>query len=350
VKEHEVRRRVDFHCHYLPPVFMEAVYAAAGRGTGVERRGELYTIGGIPVPQWSKQAAFKFMDDYGIAVQMLSVPPPAVEFVPEPDDAAVLARALNDYVAELKGDHPDRFGAFAVVSMRGPEVARDEAVRALDELAHDGVGLLSNYGGRYLGDPWFDSLMAELDARRAWVMVHPTPQPAERLTRFGVPEFAVEYPFDTTRTMVSLLFNGSFQRYPNIRWQFGHGGGVIAMLRRRLVELAAAVEERGAALGLAAGASRLSEESPAVVLRRSFFDTALVSDVPALRANESMAGVSQIVFGTDWPYAARLFAEPGDPQPSLNEVFSVDGRDAVDERNAVREFPRLSGLGLVTGP
>jgi 6-methylsalicylate decarboxylase len=340
--DYDEKQRIDFHCHYLPPVFMEAVQAAAGRGTGVERRGELYTIGGIPVPLWSKEAAFEFMDKHGIAVQMLSAPPPAVEFVPEPDDALALARGLNEYLTRLVNEHPDRFGAFAVVSMQSPEIARDEAVRALDELAHDGVGLLSNYRGRYLGDPWFDPLMAELDERRTWVMVHPTPQPSEHLTRFGVPEFAVEYPFDTTRTIVSLLFNGSFQRYPNIRWQFGHGGGVIAMLRRRLVELAAAVEERGAALGLAPDASLLSDESPAAVLRRSFFDTALVSDVPALRANESMAGVSQIVFGSDWPYAARLFTTPGDPQPPLNEVFSPEGREAVDRLNAVREFPRLS--------
>ncbi|MHB1833543.1 MAG: amidohydrolase family protein [Solirubrobacteraceae bacterium] len=338
----EEKQRIDFHCHHLPPVFMEAVRAAAGKGTGVERRGELHTIGGIPVPPWSKEAAFKFMDEHGIAVQLLSVPPPAVEFVPEPSDALALARALNDYVSGLAREHPDRFGAFAVVSMCSPEVARDEAVRALDELGHDGVGLLSNYGGRYLGDPWFDPLMVELDARRAWTMVHPTPQLGERLTRFGVPEFAVEYPFDTTRTIVSLLFNGSFQRYPNIRWQFGHGGGVLAMLRRRLVELAAAAEERGAALGLAPGASLLRDESPATVLRRSFFDTALVSDIPALRANESMAGVDQIVFGSDWPYAARLYTAPGDPQPPLNEVFSPEGREAVDRLNAVREFPRLS--------
>lgn len=341
-KKYYEQNRIDFHSHYLPPVFMEAVYRAAGHGTGVERRGELYTIGGIPVPAWSLEAALEFMDKHGIAVQMLSVPPPGVEFVVAPEDALRLAQDCNDYIAALVREYPERFGAFAVVSMRTPEVARVEAVRALVELKLDGVGLLSNYEGRYLGDPVFEPLMHELNERGAWVMVHPTPQPFKQAPAFGVPEFVAEYPFDTTRTIISLLVNGSFQRYPAIRWQFGHGGGVVAMLRQRLIELASAAGERGAALGLPSGASALSADTPTAVLGRSFFDTALVADVPALRANESMAGTSQIVFGSDWPYAARLYTAPGDPQPLLSEVFSEADRHSIDRRNALAQFPRLA--------
>lgn len=238
----------------------------------------IYFIGGIPVPEWSPGLALEFMDAHGIAVQMLSVSDPGVEFAAEA--APGLARTCSDYIAGVVREHPERFGAFALLSLKSVEATRSEAARALDELKLDGVGLLSSYTGHYLGDPLLEPLMAELDERRAWVMVHPTALAAEQKPALGIPDFIAEYPFDTARTIISLLFNGTFQRYPNIRWQFAHGGGTVAMLRLRLTGLAGAAKEFGPALGLPSGASVLATDTPTQALRSSFFDTALVADVP----------------------------------------------------------------------
>src|SRR5208283_5009822 len=220
--------RIDLHAHYLAPSYREALQEA-----------EMWLIGGIPVPEWTPGLALEFMDAHGIAVQMLSVSDPGVEFV-DRELAQALARECNDYAAGVVHEHPGRFGAFAVLPVSDLEQARAETVRALDDLHLDGVGLLSSYGGRYPGDPAFEPLLSELNERRTWVMVHPASIAAELKPDLSVPGFIAEYPVDTTRAFMSLLVNGVFETHPHIRWQFAHGGGTLPMLRARLAVASAA--------------------------------------------------------------------------------------------------------------
>jgi hypothetical protein len=111
--------------------------------------------------------------------------------------------------------------------------------------------------------------MADLDRRRAWVFVHPTAISADDRPDYQLPNFVAEYPFDTTRTMTSLMFNGTFKRHPNIRWHFAHGGGTIPMLGFRLRVLADFAKGAGALLGLPSGSRVLVEKDAAAELRRA---------------------------------------------------------------------------------
>ncbi len=327
--------RIDAHAHYLAPAYKEALQEA-----------EMWLIGGIPVPEWTPELALEFMDSHGIAAQMLSVSDPGVEFV-DHERAPALARDCNDYAAGVVHEHPGRFGAFAVLSMCDVEQARAETLRALDDLHLDGVGLLSSYGGRYPGDPAFAPLLSELNRRRAWVMVHPASIAAELKPDLSVPGFIAEYPFDTTRAFMSLLFNGAFERFPNIRWHFAHGGGTLPMLRARLSAASAAAKEFGPLLGMPAGSALLSAESAHRALGASFYDTALIADPPALQAVAGVADAGHFLFGSDWPFAARMYVPAGDPQPALGEVFGAEELRAVERAGALAQFERLaSRLGL----
>ena len=318
--------RIDVHAHHLAPPYVRALQAA-----------EMWLLGGIPIPEWSPELALQFMDAHGIAVQMLSVSDPGVEFVAE-EQAPVLARECNDHVAGVIREHPGPFGAFAVLSMRAVDDARKEAVRALDELRLDGVGLLSSYGGRYPGDPAFTGLLNDLDARGAWVMVHPAAVAAEHRPSLSLPDFLAEFPFDTTRAFISLLVNGVFHTHPNIRWHFAHGGGTLPMLRARLSAASAAAREFGPALGLPEGARLLGPDSAERALEASFFDTALIADAPALGAVAGVTAAGHVLFGSDWPFAARMFGPGGDPQPALSEVFSEHERRGVERENALAQL------------
>ena len=200
----------------MAPVYIEALHAA-----------DRWLIGGIPIPEWTPELALAFMDRFGIERQYLSVSDPGVEFVAASDRAA-LASACNDFAASVVRADPGRFGALALLPGE-PAEAIAEASRALDELGLDGVGLLSSYSGRYLGDPEFEPLLAALNARKAWVFVHPTAVPADSKPASVLPDFIAEYPFDTTRAIISLLINGSFERHRGIRWHFAHGGGTVPM-------------------------------------------------------------------------------------------------------------------------
>lgn len=327
--------RIDLHAHYLAPAYIEALQEA-----------ETWLIGGIPVPEWTPELALEFMDSHGIAVQMLSVSDPGVEFVDD-ERAPALARECNDYAAGVVHEHPGRFGAFAVLSVSDAEQARAETVRALDDLHLDGVGLLSSYGGRYPGDPALEPLLSELNRRRAWVMVHPASIAAELKPDLSVPGFIAEYPFETTRAFMSLLFNGAFERFPNIRWHFAHGGGTLPMLRARLSATSAAAKEFGPLLGMPAGSALLGAESAHRALGASFYDTALIADPPALQAVAGIADAGHFLFGSDWPFAARMYAPDGDPQPALREVLGGEELEAVERAGARAQFGDLAGrLGL----
>lgn len=326
-------RRIDLHGHHLAPDYLAALHAAG-----------IFAIGGIPIPEWSPELALAFMDAHGIAAQLLSVSDPGVQFVPAADQPA-LAASTNDYLASVVRAHPSRFGGFAVLPLDDVAAARAEARRALGSLTLDGVGLLSgDSAGRYLGDPVLEPLLADLNERGAYVFVHPHAVGADDMPSYQVPNFIAEYPFDTTRTFISLLFNGRFAQFPRIRWHFAHGGGTLPMLVARLQALAGAAKQFGPLLGLPPGSTVLTRASVERAIRTSFFDTALIAVPPSLEAVRAMAGHGRMVFGSDWPFAARLYGPKGDPQPDLSRVFAPRQRHAIDRLTARRQFSRWQHL------
>lgn len=132
--------RIDTHHHCLPPLYRAAL-----------QRAGITDAGGRELPQWSAEASLETMIALDIDTAILSVSTPGTTFLPEPADATALARDINDYSAALVAEHPARFGFFATVPLPHVDAAVDEAIRALDVLGADGVVLLANSSGTYLG-------------------------------------------------------------------------------------------------------------------------------------------------------------------------------------------------------
>lgn len=133
--------RIDTHHHVIPP-FYRAVLHKAG----------VVEAGGRALPEWSADASLEAMDLLGVSAAILSVSTPGTTFLTDGGDAAALARDLNDYTADLVAKWPSRFGFLATVPLPHRAAAVAESVRALDELHADGVVLLANSGGIYLGE------------------------------------------------------------------------------------------------------------------------------------------------------------------------------------------------------
>jgi 6-methylsalicylate decarboxylase len=322
------RHRVDMHAHHLTPAYQQAL-----------REHGIVAFHRSPVPEWSPKLALQFMDAHDIDFQMLSVSDPGVSFVADDAAANDLARRVNDEANAVRHAHPKRFGCLAVVNLRDVPGASLEAVRCLDQLKMQGVGLLSSANGRYLGDPAFAPLLKLLDDRKAWVFVHPTTVGDDDKPSYSMPDFLAEYPFDTTRAIISLIFNGAFSKFPNIRWHFAHLGGTVPMLRSRLTTLVANAKQFGELLGFPPGSRTLSKEDPNRFLRHCFYDTALTADPPELQAAQAMAGARKILFGSDWPFAARTFSDKQrDPAPDLSVVFTRAERHRIERRNARTQF------------
>jgi 6-methylsalicylate decarboxylase len=307
--------RIDVHQHVVPPF-----YAA-----------ELPTHGGDPsgtvIPIWSPQSAIDFMDSQQIATGMLSLTAPSVVRWYK-NQRREMARRVNDYTADLVAGRPDRFGNLATLPLPDVEGALLELEYSLGTLHADGVILLSNYGGKYLGDEAFEPLWAELGRRQAGVLVHPGQPPLP--TSPGVAGPLVDYPFDTTRAAVQLVLNGVVDRHPGARIILAHAGGFLPYASHRFAELASVFRPDAAP-----SADILAS------FQRFYFDTALSSGPAALPTLNAFAGSDHILFGSDFPYApAAVGASFTAKLDSYDGLTAVEHK-AISHGNAGTLFPRL---------
>lgn len=326
-KTDPTKGRVDVHCHYFPPV-----YTAALQESGIA------AAGSVDIPPWSPELALNFMDGLGISTQVVSISDPGVTFVPA-KKAIALARAANEYGKELIDTYPDRFGVLAVLPL--PEVGASvaEIEHALDVLELDGVAILSSYGGVYPGDKSFEPVLAALDARGAYVMIHPTVVPADdRPSMPGVPEAAMEFTFDTTRAAMNLYWSGALERFPNIRWSLSHAGGTLPFLSYRVEMFSDVIATHGE---VRPGHGEDAERARAAIAR-FLFDTALSATPAAMGAVREVTSVTNVMFGSDYPFAGPLYQPGTDPQPELGKSFDDDELRAVGRLNALAHFPRLA--------
>ena len=315
-------QRIDVHQHVVP-AFYRAELAKAG----------IADAGGRTLPDWSPESALRLMDLLGIATSIVSVSTPGAGFLTAPAEAADLAQRLNDHSAALASDHPGRFGFFATLPMPEASASVAEAVRALDDLRADGVTLLANNRGTYLGVDGQDALWQTLDDRGAVVFVHPAQLPAPPVD--GIPAFAADFLLDTTRAAYLLVRNGIPRRYPNVRFILSHAGGFVPYSSHRM------------ALTIANDTAR----SPLDVLddfRSFYFDTALSSSPAALPTLLAFARPGHVLFGSDWPFApipaGQYFAS------GLDDNVDPDTLKAVNRTNAEALFPRLAATSQTAPP
>jgi predicted TIM-barrel fold metal-dependent hydrolase len=274
--------RIDVHHHTIPSVYREAL---SNRG--------ITQSGGRDLPDWSPDLSLGVMDRNGIASAVLSVSAPGVHFG---DDVAArdLARRCNEASAEVVASNPTRFGFFAVLPMPDTAGSATEAAYALDELGADGVVLMSSHAdGSYLGDPRFDAVLAELDRRSAVAFIHPlAPAFADRID-IGIPAFAMEFTFDTTRAAFNLAYTGALELYPHIRFVLSHAGGTVPYLVGRF-DLLWFTDDALVARAPQGGSA---------YMRSLWYDTALSANPHALSSLTELVGADHILFGSDYPFA-----------------------------------------------
>src|SRR4051812_33906051 len=211
---------VDLHQHVIPDFYWEAS----------NEDGD--AAGGITPPRWSLEGAIAYLDEAGIDVAVPSISTPGVHFG---DDAAArtLARRVNEYLADIKRDRPDRFGAFAALPLPDVEGTLEQIAYAFDVLELDGVSLMTNAGGSYLGGSRFDPIFAELQRRAAVVFVHPTASPDPIAHTLGPPHALPDSPVDTPRAIAKLHYGNTFPPTPEGTYVFAHAGGTIPFVASR---------------------------------------------------------------------------------------------------------------------
>lgn len=313
--------RIDVHAHFLPDFYCEAL-AKAGLRT---------VDGGMPIPAWNAEAMLAMMDRQQIATAMVSLSSPSAHFLP-PAERAGLCRQVNEAGVALVRDHPGRFGFFASLPMPDVPAALEEIAFAFDRLGVDGVILETNSDGEYLGSPRFAPVFAELNRRGAVVFLHPTSPACFEQVGLGRPAPMLEFPLDTTRTIVDLLYSRTLQANPNLKVIVPHGGAALPALVARIAAFA----------NLPFIAPRpTSEQEVFETLWTLYYDVALSAHPVALDGLRRIAPLTQILFGSDWPFTPELGVARNLHQLTNDNGLSEADLHAIARANAERIFPRL---------
>ncbi len=314
-------RRIDVHHHLYPPKYLEELKSQliADSPAGVSRPGD-----------WSPAKSLEDMERNGVARSVVSLVP-GVWF----GDAAAArrrARECNEWAAQMAGDHPGHFGVFASIPLPDVEGCLAEIEYAFEVLKVDGIGLMTSVndqGDKYPGEAAFAPVFDELHRRKAVVYLHPH---CPACCRNLIPEVAgavLEFTMDTSRAIASLLFSGTFARCPDIRFIFSHSGGTMPLAVQRLVRLPSMDP-------------RLAPRVPNGVmheLKKLHYETAQGVTPIALGALLHICSVSQLLFGSDYPFRSASETVEG----LLAYGFSPSELRAIDCGNALRLFPQFAG-------
>ena len=315
---------IDTHQHPIPEFYKRALETAGIHGSGEN-----------PWADWSEAAQLELMDQNGIAVAVNSIASPGVYFG-DANFASRLARECNEDSARMVGRHPQRFGAFAILQLPEVGAAVREAEYALDTLKLEGVCLLTHVSDRHLGQPEEDELYAELNRRNAVVFIHPLRNQAKNMPAYNYPSGMTELVLDTTRAVHNLLWNGTFGKFPNVRWIMPHGGGTVPFLVYRM----------GAMNHRPHVAKNLEGGTVADTLRRLYYDVAEICAPAPLKCLMEIAEPSRILFGSDFPFS-RHRTPVKDVEATIAAFEAFGGWDAttrrgIESENALTLFPRFA--------
>lgn len=308
--------RIDVHQHVLPPEFVAAL----------ERNG---MAAWAPVG-WSSEGALAMMDEQQVATGVLSLSTPGTHFGDDAE-ARVLTQQINQRLAKLKQDRPDRFGMFAAVPLPDVDGSLEAIRHAYDDLSTDGVTLLASVRGTYLGDPKFDPVFEELNRRSALVFVHPGPLAGPPVP--GLHPVLCDLLLDTTRAALNMVQHGIPRRFPKLKIILSHGGGFVPYAAYRMSNISNVIDPNISAADVIEDFSSF------------YFDTALSSSPSAMPTLLKFAAPGHVLFGSDWPYCldktVSFFADALDNYDGLDAA----GLAAINRTSAEVLLPRLVQYG-----
>jgi predicted TIM-barrel fold metal-dependent hydrolase len=314
-------RMIDTHHHIYPPKYV---------GPNLDRLlKDTSTLPASAYTSWTPQFALDQMEKAGITTALVSMTSPGIWFDDGDDPARTRARICNEFGAQMIKDHPGRFGMFAAIPLPDMDGSLKEIEYALDTLKLDGIGLLTSYDGKLLGEPAFATVFDELNRRKAKVFVHPTMSCCGNVFP-GISKPIIEFPTDTARTVASLALSGTMARFPDVTFIFSHGGGSLPSIVQRLAIPVSEMKPEERAKRLPRG---LDYE-----LKRQYYDLASVgSSPPGMVAVLKLWPITQLTYGSDVPFGSSVGIAEGITKLGLADA----DLKLIQRGNAARLFPHL---------
>ena len=294
---------IGIYTHIFPGEFFEHMSRAARHLGNIGKRMQAVTA----LHDLDKR--LRLMDRFGEYGQVISLPNPPLEDVPEPATGKALALIANGAMAELVGRHPDRFPAFiATLAMHDMDAAMTELHHAVDDLGARWVQIFTNVAGRPLDEPAFQPVFEAMAAYDLPIWLHPartasmSDYAAEDRSRYEM-WWCFGWPYETSVAMSRLVFSGLFDRLPGLKIITHHMGGMIPFFAGRI----------GTGMQVL-GARTLDEDYSNVLpslkkphldyFRMFYADTAVFGTHSGIRCGIDFFGIDHAVFSTDCPFAS----------------------------------------------
>jgi len=324
--------RIDIHTHILPKEWpdLKKKYGYGGwihldhHKTGCARMmKDSQSFREVGSNLWDQEIRCKEYDTFGIDVQVLSTVPVMFSYWAKPEHALDLSKLLNDHIASIIDDQPGRFIGLGTLPMQDPSLAVSELERCVKELGLSGVQIGTNINGLNLNDDSLFEVFESAESLNTAIFIHPWYMMGEKeMNQYWLP-WLVGMPAETSRAICSMIFGGVFERLPNLRVAFAHGGGAFPATIGR-IDHGFNVRPDLCAID--------NDKLPSTYLGKFWVDS-LVHDRTALSYLISKIGMEKVALGTDYPFPLGEL-EPGSLINKMNDL-SADNRDMLFSRNAL---------------
>ncbi|NNF04553.1 MAG: amidohydrolase [Rhodothermales bacterium] len=330
--------RYDIHTHILPRDWpdLKERYGYGGfvqlehHGPGcchMMKDGEFFRE--VAANCFDPEVRIEECDRTGVEVQVLSTVPIMFSYWARPEHTHDLSRLLNDHIAGVVRDYPERFVGLGTLPMQDPDRAIQEVERCVSDLGLEGFEIGTHVQGRNLSEPEFRPLFRRMAELNAALFVHPWDMMGtDTMRKYWLP-WLVGMPAETSRAIGSFIFSGILDEIPDLRVVFAHGGGSFPFTIGRF-EHGHAVRPDLCAVD--------NEVSPRKYARRIYLDS-LVHDADALRYLMRLHGPDRIALGSDYPFPLGE-AEPGSLIDSMEDISPGD-------RERMLRGTAIEWLGLV---